>query len=124
MAKIAGTFKVTKAAAPFESCVACFKGDTRTAVMLEGEAEFHIAALHHLSGIPLEQADGTVLVAAEHELGCDPGMVPAGRFQLGFRLCTDCAAKTGATIVDLKAAEKGEPVFVYQQLLEGPYSSG
>jgi hypothetical protein len=86
--------------APYKSCVACYRGDVSTAILLEGEAEFHVAALRKLAGIPPDQAKATLLVFAEHELGCDPGKVPTGRCQGGFRLCRDCAEKTNAHIVE------------------------
>jgi hypothetical protein len=31
--------------APWDSCIGCFAGDTKTAFAVEGEAEWHIAAL-------------------------------------------------------------------------------
>jgi hypothetical protein len=87
--------------APFESCIACFKGDTRTAVLLEGEAEWHIAALMHWAGLDQETATATFQVYAEQNLGCDPGMVPSGRVENGFRLCRDCARKTGVEVSEV-----------------------
>jgi hypothetical protein len=32
-------------------------------------------------------------LVAEQELGCDPGMVPAGEVTIAFRLCRSCAEK-------------------------------
>jgi hypothetical protein len=95
--------------APFQSCISCLKGDTQTAVYVEGEAEWHIAALMHWAGLPSDQADATFLYYCEHELGCEPGLVPDGRFRHGFRLCRDCATRTGAKVV---AVGEAGPVYV------------
>ena len=86
--------------APYQSCVACFEGGTDTVVWTEGDAEFHVAALMKL-GLSQQQASGTLHVYTEQELGCDPGTVPAGRFTLAIRVCRDCAAKTGAKVIEL-----------------------
>jgi hypothetical protein len=84
--------------APYNSCVACFKGDTTTTYGTRGEAEFHIAALHAMAGLPMEQANATFTVMAERELGCDPGKVPGGTFDIFVRLCRDCARRTGVRV--------------------------
>lgn len=102
-----------EAVAPFNSCIACFRGDTTTAVGVEGNAEFHIAAMARLAGIPIDQASGTLLVWLE-EQGYDPGKVPVGRFSGAFRLCRDCARKTGAKVVSVRDIDKGLPVFAYR----------
>ena len=96
--------------APFQSCISCFRGDTKTVVQAEGEAEWHIAALMHWAGLPSEQATATFLFYCEHELGCEPGRVPDGRFTHAFRLCRDCAARTG-----VDAVEVGKPGAVHAQ---------
>jgi hypothetical protein len=96
--------------APYESCTACFKGDTTTAVQLEGEAEWQIAALMHWAGLAQDEAAATFLVCAEYTLGCEPGLVPSGRFACGFRLCRDCAARTTVEVTEL-----GEAGPVYAQ---------
>jgi hypothetical protein len=70
---------VVPSVAPFESCVSCFRGDTRTIVFIEGEAEWHIAGLSRLAGIPLDQADATFMHLAEHVLGCDRAGPAAAR---------------------------------------------
>jgi hypothetical protein len=62
-------------------------------------------------------------VLAVQRYGCDPGMVPAGELDVAVRLCRDCAAKTGAIVVDVKTAEGGEPVRGYSQPNTGPLSS-
>ena len=90
--------------APYESCIACLRGDTTTIVSVQGEAEFVIAVMHHLAGLSLEDAQRTFLVIAAREYGCDPGSVPGGRITTGFRLCRDCAAKTGAHVVEVRDA--------------------
>jgi hypothetical protein len=87
--------------APYQSCIACFRGDTRTGFAAAGEAEFIVVAIHKTAGIPIDQAEGTFKVVAEHEMGCDPGMVPAGEVTALFRLCRDCADKTSTSVADL-----------------------
>jgi hypothetical protein len=84
--------------APNHSCVGCYRGDTNTGLVLTGPAEFHTASLHTLAGIPMDEAQATVLVAAEQEQGCDPGKVPADPYQSAIRLCRECADRTGAKI--------------------------
>ena len=106
--------------APHESCVACFRGDTTTIVCIRGEAEFIIAAMHQLTGLSLEEAQGTFQTMAEQDYGCDPGRIPAGVVTAGVRLCGDCAAKTGARVVEARAAMVGEDVFTYMQPDSGP----
>lgn len=86
------------AVAPFESCVACLRGDTDTALVLRGEAEFVVAVLHAKLGLPIEQATGTVQAFAEQELGCEPGKVPEGWSDHTIRLCQDCAAGAGLSV--------------------------
>ena len=61
--------------------------------------------MHGLVGIPLDQAQATFLVYAEQELGCDPGMVPAGVVTMGVRLCRDCARENDVEVGDLAAGE-------------------
>jgi hypothetical protein len=89
--------------APFNSCIACFRGDTTTGYGTRGEAEFHIVALHRMAGLPLEEASGTFAVIAKRELGCDPGKVPGGTFDIFVRLCPDCARRTGTRVGKLDA---------------------
>jgi hypothetical protein len=96
--------------APYRSCVSCLKGDTSTAVQTEGEAEWCAAALSHFAGIDTETATTMVEMHAEEELGCEPGMVPAGRIAFTFRLCRDCARRTGVDVTEL-----GERGRVYAQ---------
>lgn len=102
--------------APYESCVGCFKGDTTTTVVVEGEAEYHIAVMHGLTGMTIEQAAATLAVAK----GSPRGMVPTGRFTGGFRLCRACAGEHADKIlVDVSAVDSGEPVPGYVQTDEG-----
>ena len=80
--------------APFQSCIACFRGDTTTGVALKGEAEFCIAGLIVL-GVPEDQALGTFHVCMEAEGWTgQPDEVPGGEVTLPIRLCRECAAKT------------------------------
>ena len=87
--------------APFESCVACFKGDVTTGLALRGEPEFAIAAIHVFAGIPIDQATATFLQYAESEPGAEPGEVPDQDVEIGIRLCRECAEKTGAKVGEL-----------------------
>jgi hypothetical protein len=59
----------------------------------------------HLAGLPSDEAKATFLYVCEHELGCDPGRVPGGRHRGAFRLCSECAAKTGARIAEIGETE-------------------
>jgi phage tail sheath gpL-like len=99
------------AVAPYESCIACLKGDVSTAVAFRGEAEFIIAGIHKAAGIPVELATATFAAFAEQELGCDPGTVPTGQVTHAVRLCTDCAQRTGTTVApvpDVPCYEQGK----------------
>ena len=84
--------------APFDSCMSCFKGDTETMFAAEGEAEWIIVALHRATGMSVDESSATVAHFAQHELGCDPGTVPTGEISMAFRLCSDCAQRTGTSI--------------------------
>jgi len=97
-----GTPKV----APTESCIACSKAETRTVVLVEGEAEWHIAALMRFVSLPQAEASGTFRAY----FGCDPGIVPRVRVACAFRLCRDCADKTGARVTEI-----GQSGIVYAQ---------
>ncbi|MEO6349491.1 MAG: hypothetical protein ABIP53_02480 [Candidatus Limnocylindrales bacterium] len=59
--------------------------------------------LRHLRELPQE------------ELGCDPGMVPTERVHMPVTLCADCAARTGANVVDASLIGSNKPVFTYSQ---------
>jgi len=98
----------------YHSCIGCYRGDTTTVVSIKGEAHFIIAALHKLTGTPLDEAAAAFGVHAE-ENGFDPGMAPAGRVFMAVRLCSDCAAKNGTTVVEESAIASGEPVYTYAQ---------
>jgi hypothetical protein len=84
--------------APFDSCIACHKGDTTTALALEGEAQFVMAGIHYLTGVPLDQAKAFVDLYVHEEFGCDLGMVPREDIRVGVRLCRSCAARTGVEV--------------------------
>jgi hypothetical protein len=90
--------------APFESCIVCFAGDTTTGLILRGEAEWIAAALCKL-GLPEEQAYQTFFYVAENELGCDPGMVPAGVVDVAFRVCAPSASRAGMEVAPLSGGE-------------------
>ena len=91
----------TLGVAPFQSCIACFTGDTTTAVSIEGDAEFHVAALIVFAGLGPREAQATFLAFTEYDMGLPSGQAPTGRFKLAFRLCRDCAAKTGAEVIEV-----------------------
>ena len=55
--------------APFESCVACYRGDTTTALVIQGEAGFAVAFLNAQLGIPAEDAEAMIQMFAEQDLG-------------------------------------------------------
>jgi hypothetical protein len=87
--------------APYDSCVSCFKGDTTTGFGVRGSAEAAVAMLAKFGGMSQDKATATFLVYAEQDLGCDPGMVPTGQIEVGFRLCRDCAERTGTHVGEL-----------------------
>ncbi len=55
----------------------------------------------------MDEAAQTFLVVAERELGCDPGVVPAGVLTVPVRLCRECGQKTGTPVDE---ATEGVPV--------------
>jgi hypothetical protein len=74
------------------TCIACIT-PTDTGVMLEGRAEFHIAAMQ-LWGIPDEQIASLLRMDVKtYELRAHE--IPEGSFRAGFRVCERCAAKAG-----------------------------
>ena len=92
--------------APYESCVSCLR-DTTTGFALVGEAEWIMGALHELTGTAIEDAEDTLLVYCEHDLGCDPGMVPDGEMTVTFRFCEACAQEAGVPVGDLSGSVPG-----------------
>jgi hypothetical protein len=99
--------------APHDSCVACYKGDTTTALVISGEAEYVVAGIHLMAGLSADEAAAVFHHYAEQEMGCDPGMVPAGRMDICIRLCRECAAKNGVVVAELKDIESGGAVSGY-----------
>ena len=98
--------------APYRSCIACFKGDTDTGFVIQGESEWIMVAMHKLAGIPLADARATFAYWAEDVMGCDPGMVPVGEVTHAVRLCRDCARKTGVTLAPNVEAKGDLPTYV------------
>jgi hypothetical protein len=106
MAKIPPTRKQPQIDAPaYHSCTACYKGDTETVMLTRGEAEFHMAVLAQYADMSLNEATATITYFCRVEMGCQPGMIPDGVFTAGFRLCEECAAKTGAHVAVLVDGE-------------------
>jgi hypothetical protein len=101
--------------APFDACVSCFKGDTTTVAVVEGSAEFHIVSLQKLAGLTLKEAYATFDVMSGQQYGTDPGKVPVGDPTGAIRLCSDCAAKTGAQIVEKALVDAGDQVVAYRE---------
>lgn len=87
--------------APFDSCVACYRGDTTTALVFRGEAEWAAAGLHVL-GVSESEALATIELFAEQELGSPPGTVPAGTLDLAVRVCPSCAKRAGFPIGNVR----------------------
>jgi hypothetical protein len=77
--------------APFESCAGCLKGDVDTALILEGEAEWIVAGLHHASGATVEEAESMFELAEADGLTVKPNR--GGGMAYPVRLCRECAAK-------------------------------
>lgn len=90
--------------APHDPCVACFAGDTDTALIVRGEAEFLIAFLNKMFGLTMDVAQGTVLNFAE-DLGCEPGTVPSGQRDWPLRVCERCAGAAGMKVGKINAGE-------------------
>jgi hypothetical protein len=103
-----------------DSCVACFASSTTTAVSIAGEPDFIIATMSHLTGLSISASRATFDALAEQDHGREPGMVPPSVITVGVRLCSDCAAKTDARIVDALAVMAGEPVYTYTADLNPP----
>lgn len=82
--------------APFESCIACLKGDTATGLLLEGEPEWIIATLQHVVDLPLVEAKAAMQTDVVTE-------TPGGRIRMGLRLCHECAAKAGVEVTQADA---------------------
>jgi hypothetical protein len=80
--------------APYNSCIACYRGDTTTMLGLKGEAEFMIATLMR-AGVPQDEATQVIDGVAHDRYGCDRGKVPTTDMELAVRLCVDCGAKVG-----------------------------
>ena len=98
--------------APYQSCVVCYRGDTTTAVVIQGVAEFHIFFLMRKLGLPEDEAAGTVRACAHYELGHDLGTVPVGQYTVAVRLCRQCAE-----FFDVQIGELGGKLPGYAQPL-------
>jgi hypothetical protein len=79
--------------APFDACIACYRGDTTTALAFRGEAEWILAGLHVL-GLSEDEAYAALRRALEDE-GWEgaPDEVPRGTLVKAFCVCKDCAKK-------------------------------
>lgn len=95
--------KTTPTVAPWQSCIRCYRGDTTTGFIVEGEPEWIIAAMHELAGLPTE--DAARVVTADTGIA---GMVLDGRMTRVVTLCSDCAAMTGARLVEIAEVRNGE----------------
>lgn len=70
------------------SCVVCGQG-TDTALGVDGEAEWHVAALQML-GIPAAEAPDVLASAT----GAPAGMARTGRFKMPILVCAECVSKS------------------------------
>lgn len=82
-------------------CVGCGRTGTWTIVYIDGHAGWQVYVLTQVANITGHEAAQAVGVVCEVVLGMEPGKVPMGSFQAGYRLCRDCAAKSDAKIMDL-----------------------
>jgi hypothetical protein len=96
--------------APFESCIACFKGDVPTVIAFEGEAEWILAGLCVL-GLPEDQAYATLRHWLETEQGWTggAGTVPTGTLRFSCVCCAECAAPTFPVGLPEHAPVIGQP---------------
>jgi hypothetical protein len=103
-----------RSVAPFHSCLACYRGDTTTGLILRGQAEWVIAFLHLNLGIPMRTAGGIVEQFAEDTLGCPPGTVPDGiAYDMPIRVCEACAGlETAGLRGDVAAGGDWFPIYV------------
>jgi len=67
--------------APFESCVACFRGDTTTGFAISGEPGFIVDTMRASTGVVVNRAS-----------------VPSGQQHITIRLCRKCARLRGTRI--------------------------
>jgi hypothetical protein len=80
--------------APFDSCIACFKGDVKPAITFEGSFELVVAGLLVL-GLPNDQAEAVVFHGLKRQgINADENGVPDGDLRMTFVCCSDCAAPT------------------------------
>jgi hypothetical protein len=85
------------------SCIACLRG-TDSALGFQGEAEWIIAAIMHITGDPMEQAAETFRQVS----GSAPGEVPDGIQTHVLRLCTECAARTSLPVAPVALTTDAE----------------
>jgi hypothetical protein len=72
--------------APWEACVACFRGDTKTRFAMRGTFTAHVCLLEHI-GLPLDQAEACANASYDQK-GEPNGEVP---LTLVYCICEDCA---------------------------------
>lgn len=102
-------------AEPLDRCVSCLNDHTTTIVVMDGDAAFHVAALERLGALPRDRAQATMYDNFRNVYGFAPDAVLEEGFLLDFRLCQECAAKTGAEVVSAKDVFDGKPAPVYVQ---------
>ncbi|MGH7484391.1 MAG: hypothetical protein ACREMY_02155, partial [bacterium] len=67
--------------APYKPCISCLKGDTHTAFVVSGSADFAVAVVELKAGLAKREAAGVVAMAnAEGDRGT-----------YAVRLCPKCA---------------------------------
>jgi hypothetical protein len=94
------------------SCIGCGQG-TDTAVVLRGEADWH---LEFLGVMGLSQDEAVAMLASGHPRWREEarhGLVPGEVLKHGYRVCQHCAAKAHMTV-----APANGPVPSYSLLLE------
>jgi phosphoheptose isomerase len=86
------------------------KGDTSTGLAVEGSREFHVVSIVKLVGLSYDEAKEMVLAFA-----------PVGESTAVYRLCRECANKTGAKVVGL-AGESSLPGYSERTMFPDGFS--
>jgi hypothetical protein len=88
-----------------EPCIRCFKPETNRGFMVDGDAEWTVAALHEFGGVPMNEA-----LAMVQERYTAEGWTTDHREQTTVRLCRGCAEVTGAPVYALTSLCDGAAV--------------
>jgi hypothetical protein len=99
-----GSFGTGPVGSRHEMCISCYKPETTSVMVVNGDVEWLAASLNHWARLPMDQA-----IATAEEIHRDNNM-PEGRNTSLVRLCRSCANKTGVPVHHIDLIQDGAQV--------------